>query len=120
MNKEKQQEFMKYLDEQCDKLTQEEKALKLDQRKDEANHVKIQFNIYQIFQTIFRVTAGKSTEDQIESDFLAQMERIPESWKKALESANKHQDQERIYIETLKFQTRDQIRETFVGMVNGE
>ena len=120
MNTTKQQDFLNYLAAKCDDFKNCEQLLKEDQRKDEANHAKIQMNIYQIFQTIFQVTIKKSKEEEVEQDFLAQLERIPQSWEKALESARMHQDVEREFIENLKFQMRDQIRAEFLKVVNEE
>ena len=120
MNTIKQQEFLDYLSNQYENLVQQEQVLKADERKDEANHVRIQMNIYQIFQTIFQVTIKKSKEEEVEQDFLAQLERIPQSWEKALENARLHQDVEREFIENLKFQMRDQIRAEFLKVVNEE
>ncbi len=120
MNTTKQQDFLNYLAGKCDEFKNNEQLLKADQRKDEADHVKIQMNIYQIFQTIFQVTVKKSKEEDQINDFLAQLTRIPESWEKALSNARQHQDTEREFIETLKFQMRDEIREAFLKVVNEE
>lgn len=120
MNTTKQQKFLNYLSNQYEELVKQEQVLKADERKDEANHVRIQMNIYQIFQTIFQVTVKKSKEEDQVKDFLAQLTRIPESWEKALNNAKQHQDTEREFIETLKFQMRDQIREEFLKVVNEE
>ena len=120
MNTTKQQDFMNYLSTQYEELEKSEQLLKADQRKDEANHAKIQMNIYQIFQTIFQVTIKKNKEEEVEQDFLAQLERIPQSWEKALENARLHQDVEREFIENLKFQMRDRIKEEFLRVVNEE
>ena len=120
MNTTKQQDFLNYLAAKCDDFKNCEQLLKEDQRKDEANHAKIQMNIYQIFQTIFQVTIKKSKVEEVEQDFLAQLERIPQSWEKALENARLHQDVEREFIENLKFQMRDRIREEFLKVVNEE
>lgn len=118
MNENKQQEFINYLTSQYEELAKKEKTLRMDQRKDEANHVRVQMNIVQIFQTVFQVSLKKANGNSVKENFLDQLEKIPESWEKALENARAHQNVEQELIENLKFQMRDSIREQFLKVVN--
>ena len=111
--------FCHYLDAKMKETILNEQLLLSEERKDEASHEKIKMNIYQIFKTIY-LSIEKSptqTQEDIKKQFLEKLETIPNNWKIALDKAKEHQDMERILIEEVKFEIRDEIRATFMKIM---
>lgn len=111
----KKKEFIDYLDSSEAMMLEEEKRLVLDERKDEANLVKIKKNIFSIFNTIFHVIIKNEflVEEDIRLLFEKKMESIPQNWKTSYENAKTHNDVEKVVIEEIKFQTLDLIANKF-------
>jgi len=111
--------FCSYLDAKMEEITLNEQQLLKEERADEASHEKIKNNIYQIFKTIyFSIEKNPTrTQEEIKEQFLEKLETIPNNWKIALDKARQHQDMERVLIEEIKFEIRDEIRATFMKIM---
>jgi len=96
--RDKKKEFIDYLENSASLMLEEEKKLVLDERKDEANLVKIKTNIFNIFNTIFHVIIKNESLDNenIRLLFEEKMESIPQNWKTSYENAKAHNDVEKI------------------------
>ena len=119
MEKNIREAFCNYLDAKMEEITLNEQQLLTEERKDEASHEKIKSNIYQIFKTIYFSLEKNPTRTQaeIKEQFLEKLEVIPNNWKIALDKARQHQDAERILIEEIKFEIRDEIRATYMRIM---
>lgn len=111
----KEKEFIDYLEISAAMMVEEEKKLILDERKDEANLIKIKKNIFDIFRTVFLSIMKDKTVDEknIKMLFTEKMDTIPKNWKISYENAKIHNDVEKIVIEEIKFQTLDLISTKF-------
>lgn len=96
--------FMLYLKDEQDKCKAKELQL-LSDRKDEANLCKIQYNVYGIFEALYK-SAQKAGKISL---FTEKATSIPAVWKQNYETAKQHQDSEQILIEEVKLQTVDKI-----------
>lgn len=111
----KKRNFINYLEKSSEDVLNEEKKLILDERKDEANLVKIKNNIYNIFKiTFLSITKNeKLGEVEIKSLFTEKMESIPKNWIASYEAAKLHNDAEKTLIEEVKLQTLALIKTKF-------
>ncbi|MFT4146129.1 MAG: hypothetical protein QM644_16890 [Mobilitalea sp.] len=111
----KKKEFINYLEKSSEEALHQEKKLILDERKDEANLVKIKNNIYNIFKITFVsiIKNEKSGEVEIKSLFIEKLESIPKNWIASYEIAKLHNDAEKILIEEIKLQTLALIKTKF-------
>ncbi|MDE7095670.1 MAG: hypothetical protein K2O23_04195 [Anaeroplasmataceae bacterium] len=113
---EQQQKFEAYLDKQIEACKQHNRLLVEDDRMDEGNFEKIRANVYEIFKTILFV-AGKVCGDNDlakKKFFLEKVEQIPTSWKDSYEKAKEHGDVEKMYIERIKLDTIQEIKNNFM------
>lgn len=113
MFKDKKVQFLKYLDDTIQAADKEEKELLLDERKDDAQHVKVKTNIYNVFKTTFQAVLKNRTEEEFIALYINKMNTIPANWKTSYENAKAHNDTEKMLIEEIKLQTLDEIRTKF-------
>ncbi len=115
-------EFITNKKTQCIK---EYENLKKDDRKDEADLVKIKENIYEIFEVLFKThinqleklsIPGEEKLHRLKEDFLKRFDTIPKSWIARLELAKKHNDVANIVIEELKLQVAQELKEQFLAL----
>ena len=115
MNTRKQNQFLDYLDASIQFTQDKEKQLILDDRKDDADHLKVKANIFNVFKTIFiSVTNIVNLEEEIKLLFMNKLETIPDNWKTSYENAKAYNDVEKILIEEIKLHTVDEIQEKFL------
>ncbi|SHJ45234.1 hypothetical protein SAMN02745136_00055 [Anaerocolumna jejuensis DSM 15929] len=109
-------EFLEYLELSLKSSEEEIKELSGEDRNDEANHVKVKANIFQIFKTVFLGVVNQKALDkeEVKNLFQAKTESIPANWKKSLENARAFKDTEKTMIEEIKLQTLEEIRTTFL------
>lgn len=113
MFKDKKVQFLKYLDDTIQAADKEEKELLLDERKDDAQHVKVKTNIYNVFKTTFQAVLKNRTEEEFIALYINKMNTIPANWKTSYENAKAHNDTEKMLIEEIKLQTLNEIRTKF-------
>lgn len=112
----KKQEVFDYFKAQIAACEEKRKQLSSEYREDEATFEKIKANIYDIFQTMFRLaTQGKNGEDSdsVQKFFYEKLEIIPRNWRESLQKAEAFQDTEKICIEKIKLSTVEQIHKEF-------
>ena len=116
MNTIKKNQFLEFLDASIQLTQDKEKELILDDRKDDADHLKVKANIFNVFKTIFIAITSKEDlgEEEIKLSFLKKLETIPANWKTSYENAKAYNDVEKILIEEIKLLTVDEIQEKFL------
>ncbi len=110
------EQFITYIDENVEKLQQEEKALAASDRKDEANLVKIRINVYGICKTVFGVAEKQSAGELLKEDYPKRLTKLSENWKVSYEKAKEHNDVEKVVIEELKLQTLEEVKDKFLEL----
>jgi hypothetical protein len=111
----KKDRFIEYLDRSIRDTLEEEKMFILDERKDEANLIKVRSNILNIFKTVFTgIIKLQKQEEEMKASFLEKLETIPENWRSSYENAKLHQDAVKVLIEDTKLQTTQSIRSKFL------
>lgn len=91
---------------------------------DDAKFKKIELNIIEIFEQMLsasekKVQAAKAKNSQtnyyetLNTVYLDFFEKIPTNWKQSLQEAQKHHDEETIFIETLKLNQAELIKTAF-------
>lgn len=115
-------EFIANKKKQC---TQEYENLKKDDRKDEADHIKVKENIYEIFEVLFKTHVNQLEKlsiideeklHRLKEDYTKRFETIPKSWIARLELAKEHNDVANIVIEELKLQVVKELKEQFLAL----
>lgn len=104
-------QFLTYINESIAALEAEEKSLIADERKDEANLVKIRINIYGIARSFYEVVKKSATEESFIQEYETRVRKPAEAWKVSYEKAKEHNDVEKILIEEIKLQTLEAIIE---------
>lgn len=116
--------FLDYLKKEKEDCLAREQQLIQDERKDEANICKVEYNIYDIFSTLFQSAIRETekqngTEDMANERFLASANRIPANWKKSLEAAKEHNDTAKILVEETKMHAVDKIMKEYHKQMEG-
>ncbi len=106
-------DYMEYLDKTIKELQNEEEALIVANRKDEANFTKIKINICHICKTIYNVSAKTNKGESLREEYIRQLTRLPENWRISLDKAKEHCDVEKIVIEETKLEMLQMIKAKF-------
>ena len=93
--------FMDTLDTRAEALRRESCRLAEDERRDEGDLMKIRANVYGICKSVFQ-TLGRERGS-------AKLEKLRETWTKALEAARGQEDLEKAAVEQIKLETLDEI-----------
>jgi len=109
----KMEEFISYMNQKTELLSQEEKYLAASDRKDESNLVKIRINVYGICKTFFEVTNREAAGEEGKALYLEKLEKLSEPWKEALKKAKEHEDIQKAVIEEIKLETLEEIKLQF-------
>ena len=115
---EQQQKFELWLEGQIVASKQRSKLLAEDGRMDEGNFEKIRANVYEIFKTILSVAERVCGKDDLAKRrfFLQKAEQIPTSWAASYEKATQNGDAPKMYIESIKLDTIQDIKNMFMQM----
>jgi hypothetical protein len=118
------EEFTKELKESQETIKTNIEKLNNAEAKDEAIHEKVKLNIYEIFETVFKTSIKKicglhlsDDEAQYERLFETYLDfftRIPASWKINYDKAKANGDVYNQFLEELKIDTAENIKETFI------
>ena len=106
-------EYINYLDETIAGLKKEEEELIRENRKDEANFVRIKSNICDICRTMYQVSVRFKSDEELKEDYIRKLTKLPENWKISLEKAKEHGDVEKIMIEEIKLEMLQILRDKF-------
>lgn len=106
-------EYIDYLDKIIGELKKEEEELIKTNRKDEANFIRIKSNICDICRTMYRVSAGLKSGEELKEEYIRKLTRLPENWKISLEKARAHEDVQKIIIEETKLEMLKILKDKF-------
>ncbi len=104
-------EMKRWLTEKSAKQRKQETFLRDEARGDEAIFCKITGNVYDIFSSV--LNAGEklcSDQETLELFFVERLRRISAPWASSMEKAKAHGEMDRVYIETVKLDTVEEIR----------
>ncbi|QAA32561.1 hypothetical protein [Clostridium manihotivorum] len=117
------EDFTKELKENQQAIKKTIEKLDTSEAKDEAIHEKVRLNIYEIFETVFNASVKKVYGLQFSDDealyerlseiYLNFFTRIPASWRINYEKAKANEDVYNLFLEELKIDTAERIRDTF-------
>lgn len=107
-------EFITYIDQTVLELQNKEKELASTDRKDEANLVKVQINVYGICKTVYEVTVKTAGSTDLKEAYLEKMDAIISNWRTSFEKAKMHNDVEKSIIEELKLQVYENVKAKFM------
>lgn len=111
-------EFEEYIRKQLAECQRQSSALIAEDRKDEANIWRIKANIYDIFQTLMKVSVQQESKngwDAVCKSFEEKAKRIPMSWKESYQRALEHEDAEKILVEEEKLAVVSNVMEFYTG-----
>ena len=114
--------FQIFLDSSRKKLEEEIIHLKADHRADEADFIKIKFNIYGIANSFYG-NAKRVSPQHIQDEYFKCFERsqLQKKWEDVYRTAKEFGDVDRMRIEELKLETLQEIYSKFVQiMQDGE
>lgn len=113
--KEQKKEFIICMEERIADCKQRAMKLSKEGCAEESVFENIRLNIYEIFKTVFSAAEKSCGEDKtaLQNFFLQKLEQIPKNWKISYEKAEKHGDSEKMYIEKIKLETAQKVREIF-------
>ena len=107
------EQFLDYIKESIEKANKEEQSLIAQDRKDEANLMKIRANIYGICQTIYEVVSKTNSGEALKEEYLKKLTVIPQNWKASYDKAKEHNDVEKILIEEIKLDLIEEVKKKF-------
>lgn len=111
MNPKKREKFTKYLDQRISEVNSHILQLTEDNRKDEADFEKIRSNIFQVLKTIFLASARISQQETEQMKYLERnLTGMTETWQKALDNAQQHNDEKRVLQEQTKLEVMNEVR----------
>ena len=105
--------YTKYLNETIATLKEEEAALVEENRKDEANFIRVKSNICEICKTIYRVSSESKTGEELKEEYLRRLTRLPENWKISLGKAKEHGEIQKVIIEEIKLEMLQELVNKF-------
>lgn len=112
-------DFIQYLEIERDSCLAQADTLASDDRRDEANMLKIRANIFDVFTVVSRTAEKHFPQNQI--DFIKnRMETIPTAWKASLTVAEKENEYVKIATERIKLQAMNEISQKFNGFLGGK
>lgn len=109
-------EFITYIDQTVLELQEKEQELASTDRKDEANLIKVQINVYGICKTVYETLGKNGQNEEFTVDYLKRMNGIVSNWREAYEKAKKHNDVEKRVIEELKLQAFETVKKKFMDL----
>lgn len=106
-------DFLEYINLSMEELEKEEKRLIADERKDEANLVKIKRNVYGIAKSYYEVVKKTVGQKQFIEEYIRRVNIPKGKWQSAYEQAKEHRRVEQTVIEEIKIQTMEEILNKF-------
>lgn len=122
-------EFKEYVNKQIGDLEEKQKRLKSEDKKDEADLIKVRINIFNIFLSIVDVAYNKAVSSKIKDEklentlfckeSLEKFDKIPANWMIRLEQAKENKDIEIVVIEEIKLETAAKLKQKFIQISGG-
>ena len=82
--------FTEYIDKKIQDLKNEEMILEKEERKDEANFIKIKINICEICKILYYVSKKEANAQNVKEFYLQKIEKLSLEWKASKEKAKEH------------------------------
>lgn len=106
--------FHEYLNKQKEECLSQAKSCMEDDRKDEGIFLKAKANIFEVFDTMLRVSEKSAkSEEELEAAFIKKTETIPSSWKVSYEKAKEFNDIDKMMMEETKLLAVKELVEEF-------
>lgn len=96
--------FLVYVEDKTNYYMAEEQRLVSEERKDEANLMRIRQNVYGIAKSMYEV-AEKISPGDIKGDVMKRLGGILITWESNYEKVKEHNDTEKILVEEIKLST---------------
>ena len=114
--------FQSYLHGEKKELNDRAMQYRQELREDEAKFALIEANIVDIFDQMFAVSYKKNAtqstwQDGLKETYLGFFDKIPNNWKINLEECKAHGLEEEVFIETIKLNRAETIKEAFLTML---
>ena len=114
--------FQSYLQGEKKELHDQAMQFRQELREDEAKFALIEANIVDVFDQMFAVSYKKNAaqsawKDGLKETYLGFFDKIPNNWKINLEECKAHGLEEEVFIETIKLNRADAIKEAFLTML---
>lgn len=100
--------FLVFIEENIARLAAEEEKLVASHRKDEANLLRIQSNVYGIGKSLYEVGV-KQMPGNPKEFVLKRIYGLKNTWEASYEKAKQHNDAEKIVVEETKLHTLNDI-----------
>ena len=100
--------FLVFIEENLSRLVQEEQRLIASERKDEANLIRIQSNVYGIGRSLYEV-AEKQMPGNPKEFVLQRITGLKETWEGNYKRVKQYNDVEKILVEETKLHTLNSI-----------
>lgn len=113
---EKKKAVEAYFKQSIERCNEQVALLNQQDRRDEASFEKVRSNIYDIFHTMFLFalrTSNQESEKAVAEIFYQKVDAIPNNWKVSYQKAVEHGDEAKRYIEEIKLQVVEEIKEKF-------
>lgn len=106
--------FTEYIDKKIQDLKNEEMILEKEERKDEANFIKIKINICEICKILYYVSKKEANAQNVKEFYLQKIEKLSLEWKASKEKAKEHNDIEKMTIEELKLEVLKDMKQKYM------
>ena len=106
--------FTEYIDKKIQDLKNEEMILEKEERKDEANFIKIKINICEICKILYYVSKKEANAQNVKGFYLQKIEKLSLEWKASKEKAKEHNDIEKMTIEELKLEVLKDMKQKYM------
>lgn len=106
--------FIEYIDNKIQELKNEEMVLGKEDRKDEANFVKIKINICEICKTLYNVSKKEPNGQSAKDFFVQKLEKLSREWNASKDKAKEHNDIEKVTIEELKLEVLNEVKQKYM------
>lgn len=106
--------FIEYIDNKIKELKNEEMLLEKENKKDEANFVKIKINICEVCKTLYNVSKKAPNGQNAKEFYIQKLEKLSMEWNESKDKAKEHNDIGKVIIEELKLEVLNEVKQKYV------
>ena len=106
-------EYTDYLEKKAEELKSQVKELNNSDRKDEANLLKVQINVYNVCKTVFYVFKNIKSPEALKNDYIVKLDEMCSTWNTNLIKARNFDDIATATVEELKIQAINDAKNKF-------
>lgn len=106
-------EYTDYLEKKAEELKSQVKELNNSDRKDEANLLKVQINVYNVCKTVFDVFKNIKSPEALKNDYIVKLDEMCSTWNTNLIKARNFDDIATATVEELKIQAINDAKNKF-------